>query len=101
MNWKYADGTEVPLSELTEEQLNECIKVINKRQIFVVLKLRKAIELEKALQTEAKKRSIKLETLELADNPQFRRAYSKNKELIGTVQRSLVRKENKLQREQE
>lgn len=98
MIWKYNNGTTKNITDLTNEELNECIQTINKRQLHVILKLRKSRELEAALKKEAKSRNVTLVSLDIAENPNYSEDFINNKELIDTVSRSFALKENKIKR---
>lgn len=96
MNWKYNDGSTKEMSELTTEELNDCLVTIQKRQVHIISKLRMGQKLEKALKEEAKKRKITLEGLTIAENPKYSKSFNREKELIATVNRSFSIKEKKV-----
>lgn len=97
MNWKDSKTKEEkPLAELTLQELQEAMYVVQKRQLYSLTKLKVATSLENELLKEARRRKENLISLDLADNPSYSKEYKTKKEVIKTVHRSLIRKEKQL-----
>lgn len=100
--WKTKhDNKETKIVDLTDEELQKALFVVQKRQLNVLQRIKIDNALEEALTKEATKRDFKLTSLALADNPKYSKNFKNKKPIIETITRSLYRKERQLEKERE
>lgn len=97
--WKTKhDNKETPIEQLSNEEIQKAIFIVQKRQMTNLHRIKVDEALERALKKEAAKRQSTLISLDLADNPRYSKEYAKKKEIIQTVTNSLLRKEKQLEK---
>lgn len=95
-HWKDKEGDKA-FADMTSTELQEAYNLVQKRQLIALGKLKVHKAIEEALLKEAKIKKINLSSLSNDDSPIP--SFDIKKKVVDTAYRSIIRKENQLEKE--